>query len=281
MSSNLAISTHDAPTAFVTVGDVTYAYRRLGREGGVPLLALQHFTGTLDEWDPAVIDPLAEGRTVLLFENAGVGRSTGTTPNTIEGMAAHAIAFVDALGLVQVDILGFSLGGFIAQRIAEERPQLVRRLVLSGTAPAGGEGAGMARPELLAIFTNGQMSMADKLEKLFFPATADGQRAAAAFVERLAARSDDRDVPATSVVAMAQLQAMAGWEQASPRAPLPHPTLVTNGDNDIMIPTPNSFALARSLPNATLVVYPASGHGALYQYPATYVSHVREHLDRA
>lgn len=281
MSSNVSVSTRNAPTQFITVGETRYAYRRLGREGGVPLLALQHFTGTLDEWDPAVIDPLAEGRTVLLFENAGVGRSTGTTPNTIDGMAAHAIAFVDALGLTKLDILGFSLGGFIAQRIAQERPQLVRRLVLSGTAPEGGEGAGMARPELLAIFSNAEMPMAEKLKKLFFPASAEGQRAASAFVERLGERREDRDMPATGAVAMAQLQAMAEWEKASPRAPLPHPTLVTNGNHDIMIPTPNSFTLARSLANATLVVYPASGHGALYQYPATYVSHVREHLDRA
>lgn len=286
MTQTLTSETSTALTQFLTVGEVQYAYRKLGPDTGVPLLCLQHFTGTLDNWDPALIDPLAENRPVYLFENAGVGRSTGTTPDTIAGMAQHAIAFLDALGLKQVDVLGFSLGGFLAQYIALERPSLLRRIILAGTGPEGGEGVGMDRPELLAIFSDQQMPMSEKLQRLFFTKTQAGQTAGKAFAERLALRSEDKDVPATGEVAMNQLKAMAAWgsyegERFAKLKKIEHPVLVTNGNDDIMIPTVNSFTLAKHLPQATLIIYPDSGHGALYQYASTFTTHVQEFLSRA
>jgi pimeloyl-ACP methyl ester carboxylesterase len=279
-----AITASNAQTRYIDVSGARYAYRRFGNSnGGLPLVCLQHFTGTLDNWDPAVVDVLAEDREIILFENAGVGRSSGEVPTSIAQMAEHVLRFVDALTLTRIHILGFSLGGFLAQEIAIARPALIERLVISGSAPEGGAGAGMDRPELIAIYTDGDMPMNEKLKRLFFPATPTGQAAAAAFVDRLQPRGVERDLPAGPQVAPAQLQAMIAWanwtgDVAQKLAKIAHPVLVTNGDNDIMIPTRNSFVLAEGLPNATLIVYPNSGHGALFQHASTYVAHVREFL---
>jgi pimeloyl-ACP methyl ester carboxylesterase len=279
-----AITASNAQTRYVDVSGTRYAYRRFGNSnGGLPLLCLQHFTGTLDNWDPAIVDVLAEDREIILFENAGVGRSGGEVPTSIAQMADHVLRFVDALSLGRIHILGFSLGGFLAQEIAIARPALIERLIISGSAPEGGAGAGMDRPELIAIYTDGDMPMNEKLKRLFFPETPTGQAAAAAFVDRLEKRGAERDLPASPQVAAAQLQAMIAWANwtgdiTKKLSGIPHPVLVTNGDNDIMIPTSNSFALAEGLPNATLIVYPNSGHGALFQYAPTYVAHVRDFL---
>ncbi|MBU9437557.1 alpha/beta hydrolase [Burkholderia multivorans] len=279
-----AIDSSTVPTRYVDASGVRYAYRRFGNDGGDrPLLCLQHFTGTLDNWDPAIVDALARDREIILFENAGVGRSGGQVPTSVAQMAEHVLRFVDALSLDTLHILGFSLGGFLAQEIAIARPALVERMIVSGSAPEGGEGAGMDRPELLAIYTDAEMPMSEKLKRLFFPATQEGQAAAAAFVVRLAARSAEPDLPAGPEVASAQLQAMIAWanwsgDVAQKLSRIRQPVLVTNGDDDRMIPTANSFALAQGLPNATLIVYPNSGHGALFQYAQTYVAHVTEFL---
>ncbi|MBU9517593.1 alpha/beta hydrolase [Burkholderia multivorans] len=279
-----AIDSSTVPTCYVDAFGVRYAYRRFGNDGGGrPLLCLQHFTGTLDNWDPAIVDALARDREIILFENAGVGRSGGQVPTSVAQMAEHVLRFVDALSLDTLHILGFSLGGFLAQEIAIARPALVERMIVSGSAPEGGEGAGMDRPELLAIYTDAEMPMSEKLKRLFFPATQEGQAAAAAFVARLAARSAEPDLPAGPEVASAQLQAMIAWanwsgDVAQKLSRIRQPVLVTNGDDDRMIPTANSFVLAQGLPNATLIVYPNSGHGALFQYAQTYVAHVTEFL---
>ncbi|WP_104013064.1 alpha/beta fold hydrolase [Burkholderia anthinoferrum] len=273
-----------ATTRYIDAAGVRYAYRRFGNEkGGRPLLCLQHFTGTLDNWDPAIVDVLARDREIILFDNAGVGRSGGQVPTSIAHMAQHVLHFVDALSIDRLHILGFSLGGFLAQDIAIARPQQVERMILSGTAPEGGEGAGMDRPELLAIYTDGEMPMSEKLKRLFFPATPAGQTAAAAFVDRLAARTAEPDLPAGPEVASAQLQAMIAWanwsgDVAGKLGRIKQPALVTNGNDDRMIPTANSFVLAQGLPDATLIVYPNSGHGALFQHASAYVAHVAEFL---
>jgi len=275
--------TVSAPTQFVDAGGVHYAYRSFGLESDVPLFCLQHFTGTLDLWDPAVFDALSKDRRVLLFENAGVGLSGGDTPNNVEAMAEHAMRFLDALGIQEVDVLGFSLGGFLAQHIALVRPELVRGLILSGTGPEGGDGVSMGRPELLKVFSDAEMPLVEKLKRLFFTNTAHSQAAASAYLNRIAKRAKDKDSAATAEVAMNQLTAMAAWESVkdgdwTKLRRIVHPTLVTNGNNDIMIPTPNSFVLGAHIPNATLIIYPDSGHGSLYQYPAAFVAHVNAFL---
>jgi pimeloyl-ACP methyl ester carboxylesterase len=285
VSSTPTPSNTTAPTQYVTVGDNTYAYRQFGSDLGVPLLFLQHFTGTLDNWDPAVTDPLALGRSVILFENAGIGRSNGRVPTTVAGMADHAMKFLDALGLTRVDVLGFSLGGMVAQVMALKRPALLRRIILSGTGPEGGVGVAMDRPELLKIFVDQQMPASEKLLKLFFETTETSQSAGRQFVERLARRTEDKDTSTTAEAAGAQLAAMSAWEKSGgePYADLKkitQPVLVTNGNHDIMIPTVNSFTLSEHLPNAQLIIYPDSGHGSLFQHSGAFTGHVSEFLDR-
>ena len=271
-SSTTTASNVTAPTQYLPVGDVTNAYRRFGEGSGHPLLFLQHFTGTLDNWDPAVTDPLAAGREVILFDSAGVGRSTGQVPNTIAGMAAHALAFLDALGLESCDVLGFSLGGMVAQQMAQDRPSIFRRMILVGTAPRGGEDImHLEKLSLARYLQDPKLQGYARLQKIFFAPTETSQAAGQAFIGRLAQRTADLDPPSGPQVAGAQIAAFRDWEQftgerfASLRG-IRQPTLVVNGIHDEMIPVSNSYWLSANLPNAVLMTYPDSGHGSLFQF---------------
>jgi pimeloyl-ACP methyl ester carboxylesterase len=286
VTSTETASNTTAPTQYVTAGENTYAYRRFGSGRGAPLLFLQHFTGTLDNWDPAVTDPLARGRSVILFESAGIGRSSGKVPVTVAGMADHAMKFFDVLGLTRVDVLGFSLGGMVAQVMALKRPALLRRIILTGTGPEGGVGVAMDRPELLKSFVDQKMPSSEKLLKLFFETTETSQSAGRRFVQRLARRTEDKDTPTSAEAAGAQFVATAAWAKSGGEPycylkKITQPVLVTNGNNDTMIPTGNSFTLSAHLPNAQLIIYPDSGHGALFQHAGAFTSHGSEFLNRS
>jgi pimeloyl-ACP methyl ester carboxylesterase len=280
-----AASNITAPTQFIETKLEKYAYRRFGKGTGLPLLCLQHFTGTLDNWDPAVTDPLALGREVILFESAGLGRSTGEVPESIPGMAAHALAFVDALGLKRVDILGFSLGGMVAQQIALERPSLVRKMLLVATAPEGGEDImHMEKPELKKITDDPKLPGLEKLVRLFFAPSESSQAAGEAFVARLAERNQDREPLAGPKVAMAQITAFRAWEHFSGErfsklGKITQPCLVVNGVFDNMIPVRNSYMLSEHLPNAMLLTYPDAGHGSLFQFHNSFVRQASLFLD--
>ena len=266
-----------APTRFLQADSETYAYRRFGSGPGLPLLFLQHFTGTLDNWDPAVTDALASGRDVILFESAGLGRSTGSVPETIAGMAKHALAFLDGLGVEKVDVLGFSLGGMVAQQMALDRPSIIRRMILVGTAPRGGEDImHLDKPSLAKHLADPQLQGYAVLQKLFFTPTASSQTAGAAFVERLTHLREDREPLSGPAVVQAQMAAFRNWEQFTSERfadlkGIPHPTLVVNGIHDEMIPVRNSYWLSANLPNAVLITYPDSGHGSLFQFHGPFV----------
>jgi pimeloyl-ACP methyl ester carboxylesterase len=267
-----------APTQFVATGVETYAYRRFGRGSAPPLLCLQHFTGTLDFWDPAVTDPIAQGREVILFENAGLGRSSGEVPDTMAGMAAHVLAFADAVGLTRVDLLGFSLGGVLAQLVALERPSLVRKMLLVGTAPEGGDDImRLEKPELKRILDDPKVQGFDRLVKLFFTPSETSQTAGRAYAERLAARREDREPAAGPNVAAAQLTAFRAWERGdggerfAKLHQIRQPCLVVNGVLDQMISVRNSYTLAEHLPRAMLLTYPDAWHGSLFQYHDSFV----------
>jgi pimeloyl-ACP methyl ester carboxylesterase len=274
-----------APTQFIQTNLEKYAYRRFGKGAGLPLLCLQHFTGTLDNWDPAVTDPLASGREMILFESAGLGRSTGEVPENMSGMAAHALAFVDALGLKRVDILGYSLGGMVAQQIALERPLLVRKMLLVATAPEGGEDImHMEKPELRKITEDPNLPGLEKLVRLFFAPSKSSQAAGEAFVARLAERKQDREPLAGANVAMAQITAFRAWEHFSGErfatlGKITQPCLVVNGVFDNMIPVRNSYMLSEHLPNAMLLTYPDAGHGSLFQFHESFVRQASLFLD--
>ena len=264
-----------APTQFLAVNDDRYAYRRFGRGPWRPLLFLQHFSGTLDNWDPAVTEPLAREREIILFDNAGVGRSSGKVPATVAGMARHALAFLDGLGVTTCDVLGFSLGGMVALQIAQDRPSIFRRLILVGTAPRGGEDImHLEKPSLARHFADPTLQGYSILTKIFFAPTESSQAAGEAFVGRLmqmAQRREDRDPPSGPEVAAAQVAAFRDWERFTGERfadlkGIRQPTLVVNGVHDEMIPVSNSFRLVEHLPNAVLLVYPDSGHGSLFQF---------------
>lgn len=263
-----------APTQFVTVGDTRIAYRRFGAAEGHPLVFLQHFTGTMDFWDPTVVDGFAHHRPVILFDNVGVGSSGGLTPPTVRAMANDAAAVIAALGLAQVDLLGFSLGGFVAQAVASDHPHVVRRLILAGTGPEGGEGI----DQLGAVLARGQAtSPTEPRLYLFFDDSEVSQRAGGAFIERQALRVTERDPNSTDQAVDAQFAAIVSWGGTPPSEAGAHlrqvtqPVLVVNGKSDVMVPTLNSYTLFQQLPDARLVLYPDSGHGALFQYADAFV----------
>jgi pimeloyl-ACP methyl ester carboxylesterase len=275
-----------APTQFVDANDIRFAYRRFGKTGGVPLVLNIHFTGTMDHWDPAVTNGLAQGHEVILFNNAGISSTSGEVPQSIEEMAANAAAFIKALGLTQVDVLGFSMGGLIAQELALAEPQLVRRLILVGTGPRSGEGMASLTPEAQEIFGATYEEPDHLWLRVHFSPSAASQAAGHKFLQRSRLRTEGRDPEANDKVAPAQLAALAKW--GAPREnpfdyllALAQPTLVINGDNDVIIYSINSWILQQNIPNAQLIIYPDANHGSLYQYPERFVTHVTQFLSES
>lgn len=282
-----AYTSQTAPTRFVEANGIRFAYRRWGKPGGIPLVFNQHFTGNLDNWDPAVTDGLARDREVILFNNAGVASSTGEVPKTIAGMAKNAETFIDALGLKQVDLLGFSIGGMVAQQIVLDRPELIRKLLLVGTAPRNhdaGNGQGHVTPETAAIFGATYNPPENRWLKVFFTDSDESQAAGRAFLKRYFLRAKDRDAPINDQVAPAQLAAIADWgaangERFNYQKYIKQPTLVVSGNHDVIVYTVNSLYLVQNMPNAKLVLYPDANHGSWYQYYEDFVFEANRFLN--
>ncbi|GAB3062147.1 alpha/beta hydrolase [Intrasporangium mesophilum] len=263
---------------------IAYAYRRFGHpaDGQPPLVFLQHFRGNLDNWDPILVDTLAEHREVLLLDNTGVGLSTGTVPVTVTEMARDAIAFLDALGLDDVDLLGFSLGGMVAQEMALLRPRAVRRLVLAGTGPRGGRQMHGWTFDIERTANQATNGLEDLLH-IFFGVTDSSRALGVEYVQRIFSRTENGDRATGPEVARAQYDAIVEWGIPEPRrldrlAGITQPTLVASGDNDLMIPTVNSQLLVDHLPNARLRIFSDAGHGFLFQYPSQFATLVNEFL---
>ena len=284
MSNVMPASNISSPTQFLETKKGKYAYRRFGNGPGLPLLFLQHFTGTLDNWDPAVTDPLATGREVILFESAGLGRSSGKVPETVAGMAEHALAFLDGLGLKTCDVLGFSLGGMVAQQMIVDRPSIFRRLILVATAPRGGDDImHLEKPSLAKYLQDPKLQGYAVLQKIFFAPTPSSQSAGEAFIGRLLRRKDDREPVSGPDVAQAQMAAFREWDRIAGERfavlkAIHQPTLVVNGVHDEMIAVRNSYWLSENLPNAVLLTYPDSGHGSLFQFHESFTRHAAAFL---
>lgn len=284
MSDYTAIT---VPTQFVEANGIRFAYRRFGKKGNLPLVFNQHFTGNLDNWDPAVLDGLAKEREVIIFNNAGVASSSGEVPSNFEDMGKNAVRFIEALGLKQVDVLGFSIGGFVAQEIVLARPDLVRKLILVGTGPRNqdvGDGQNGLTVETASIFGATYNPPENLWLKAFFTDSEKSQAAGREFLKRYMSRTENRDSPINDKVAPAQSAAVAAWK-THPGVPFAYlkdikqPTLVVSGNHEVIVYSINAFHLAQNMPDAKLILYPDANHGSWYQYHKDFVFETNRFLN--
>lgn len=268
--------THEtAPTQFVQAGEVRFAYRRFGPCGATPLLLRNYFAANMDDWDPMVTNGFAAEHDVMLFDYPGIGKSSGETPSTVAALTKRCVAFCRAIALTQFNVLGFSLGGMIAQQLGAEYPDLLQRIILLGTGPRGGEG--MVFDELSVDELDDTSAL---LMKAFFTQSKASQASGRAYMERLKSRSTDRDTPVSKQSALAELAAIREWGviPASDRfamlGKIRHPTLIVHGNKDVVVMPINAFLLAEHLPNAQLIMYPDASHGAQSQHAEVFLRHV-------
>jgi pimeloyl-ACP methyl ester carboxylesterase len=270
----------DVPTRTIDVGGVPFAYRELGPNSGVPVILLHHLMAVLDDWDPRVIDGIAAHHRVIAFDNRGVGASGGSVPDTIEEMGRDAIAFIRAMGLGKVDLLGFSMGGGVAQMIALQDPGRVRRMIVAGTGPRGGGGIAEINKVAALAYIKAALTLSDPRNFLFFPRTPEGKRAAKDYFSRLKERTKDRDKRISLQARRAQLKAIvnAGLSAPDDLSVITQPVFIANGDHDLMVASSLSADMARRLPNARLTIYPDSGHGGIFQHHQAFVPAVLDFL---
>lgn len=257
-----------APAKTVTAGGIEFAYRELGPKGGVPVVFFVHLAATLDNWDPRIIDPIAQTRHVFTFDQQGVGASSGAVPETLEEAADDAYKFITALGFDKIDIFSFSMGGMIAQDLVVKHPDLVRKLVLTGTGPRGGKDMDKVVGVTYYDIFRSIITRSDPKEFLFFNRDSVGKQAGKAFVERLKERTADRDQPISNKAFSRQLKAIQRYGRSAPSdlSVITHPTLIANGDNDRMVPSILSADLHQRIKGSELIIYTNSGHGGIFQY---------------
>lgn len=282
MAQSLHVALASTPTQTVTAAGAQFVYRELGVDGGIPLVALTHLGANLDSGDPAVIEPLAKDRHVILVSYRGVGASTGSVRDTFEDAASDALAVIQALGYSRVDLLGLSMGGMVAQAIVAQAPDLVDRLILAGSGPQGGPGLTAMTGVFVRGILRGIATLTNPTSLLFFTRTVNGKQAARAYQARLTQRKVARDAPVTPAVFRAQLRAVNRWgnERPATAAPFAGPVLVIHGDSDRMVPPANADSLAARFPTASVHVYPDSGHGVVSQNHDTVTETIRTFLRR-
>ena len=264
----------NVPTQFISADGINFAYREYGQHnGGTPVIFLNHLAAVLDNWDPRIIDGIAAKHHVVVFDNRGVGASTGKPSKSIEQMADDAITFIQAKGFKQVDLFGFSMGGMISQEIVLKQPQLIRKMILSGTGPAGGIGISTVGRVSNWDLVRGMATRQDPKVYLFFTRTDNGKAAAKQFVQRINERTENRDKEITISAYRAQLKALKKWGSKKPAdlSIIQQPVLVANGDHDRMVPPVNTYDLAKRLPNSALIIYPDAGHGGIFQFHDDFV----------
>jgi pimeloyl-ACP methyl ester carboxylesterase len=271
------------PNLSITAADGTvYAYRELGEKKGIPVIFFTHLSANLDNWDPRVVDGVAEKHWVIAFDNKGIGLSSGTVPDTIKQMARDALTFVHTLGFDQIDILALSMGGMVAQELLSIEPKLVRKLILTGTGPRGGEGIKNVTKITNFDMVRAIFTLKDIKTYLFFTRTDNGKQKAKEFLARIKERKEARDKMISIKGYRAQLKAIHKWGLAKPAdlSEIKQPTLVVNGDNDRMVPTLNSYDLAKRIPDSKLIIYKDSGHGGIFQNHDEFVKVVLEFLTK-
>jgi len=261
-------------THSINVGGTNFYYRRLGENNsGIPIIFLNHLSATMDECDPRIMDGLASSHQIICFDNRGIGSTEGTTPKTVSEMATDAIAFIKALGYQKVDLFGFSLGGFISQEILLREPQLVRKAILAGTGPAGGEGISKMSSVVFTDVFKGIFTFRNEKFYLFFNGNANGRKAAKSYLGRLKERKENRGKKLKMKHLIFQLDAIKAWGLQAPQdlSVIKQPVLIVNGENDKMVPSVNSTALKNSIPNSEIILYKDAGHGGIFQYHEEFV----------
>lgn len=270
MSTNEPVITSyaQAPAKTISAGGVNFAYRELGPKGGIPVVFFVHLAATLDNWDPRIVDAIAKNRHVITFDQRGVGASSGTVPDTLEAAADDAYNFITALGYDKIDIFSFSMGGFIAQDLVVKHPDLVRKLVLTGTGPRGGRNIDKVVAVTYWDIFRATITRSDPKEFLFFERNKEGKKAGKAFVERLKERTVDRDKDIAFKALQTQLKAIVNFGRSAPSdlSKITIPTLIANGDYDRMVPSILSVDLHQRIAGSELIIYPNSGHGGVFQY---------------
>ena len=273
------MTTTQLPTQsqFIEAAGTRYAYRTMGQTEGTPLVLFVHFRGTIENWDPKLLAPLAATRPIILFDNKGVGETSGETPDSVTEMAQDAIAFIETLGHEQVDVLGFSIGGMVAQEVVLQAPHLVRKMILAGTSPEAGVNPSAEIFERMNRHEGTEEDGINDFMFFFYGPTETSRAAGMASLERIFAQ---KQFNSSDQVKEAQMRSVAKWAQEKPDEDyewlrtIEHPVLVTNGVNDVMVPTQNSYILTEKMPNAQLIIYPDSGHGHLFQFPELFAAHV-------
>ncbi|WP_228133990.1 alpha/beta fold hydrolase [Acinetobacter baumannii] len=264
----------NVPTQYVSANGVNFAYREYGQEnGGTPVIFLNHLAAVLDNWDPRIIDGIAAEHHVVVFDNRGVGASTGEPAKSIEQMADDAISFIQAKGFKKVDLFGFSMGGMISQEIVLKQPDLVRKMIIAGTGPAGGTGISTVGRISNWDLLRGIVTRQDPKVYLFFTRTDNGKAAAKDFIQRINERTENRDKEITISAYRSQLEALKKWGNKKPSdlSVIQQPVLLANGDHDRMVPTVNTYDLAKRLSNSKLIIYPDAGHGGIFQFHQDFV----------
>jgi pimeloyl-ACP methyl ester carboxylesterase len=278
--NNSIFNHHTAPTRYIEVDGIRFAYRTFGVSSEVPIICLQHFTGTLDNWDPVITNGLATQRQVILIDNRGVGNSDGETPDNVLDMSLDALKVIDTLGIDRCDLLGFSLGGFIAQLMAVQRPELFRKIIIVGSAPQGVK----VLHTFPALITKAmQLEPAERFLFIFFTASEKSRSKGVSTLVRLAARTTDRDMDATMQAIAAQIKAITRWGTdpvTIDLAKIEHPVLIVNGSDDEMMESMSSIELFKKIPNAIVSLYPDSAHGSFYQYPEIFVDQANSFLNK-
>lgn len=276
------VSALTAKTQYVRIGEITFAFRRFGAKSSRPVLFFNHLAANLDNFDPALLDGIASEREVITFDNRGVGSTNGTTPRTIEAMADDAATFISSVHTGSVDILALSMGGMVAQELALRHPNLIHKLILVGTGARGGRGISKVTATTVGSIIKATLMKSDPKEFIFFNRNRTGRVAARAFLARLDSRTIDRDAEVKVSAFLSQLKAISVFGKSQPRPlfKIRIPTLVINGDNDIMVPTVLSKELAEAIPGAEIEIYEDSGHGSLFQYPERFVARVLEFLEQ-
>lgn len=282
MDKNINYTYATVPTQFIEANGVSFAYRSYGKEGGTPAIYLNHLAAVLDNCDPRVMDGIATQRLIISVDYRGVGASSGIAPETIQAMATDTIAFIKKMGFKQVDLLGFSLGGMVSQEIVLQEPGLVNKIILAGTGPRGGNGMNKVTKITYYDILRGYLTFRDPKFYLFFTKTANGKKAARQFLNRIKERTKNMDTEISISTMNRQLKAIHAWSLEKPAdlSQIKQQVLVVNGEADRMVPTVNSYDMAKRFPNAALIIYPDSGHGGIFQHHEVFVQQALAFLSK-